>query len=65
MAPTPQLLGGVGSLVGLQFFSRALTFALNTALARTLGPSWYAFANVQLQLISSTAHSGTSCTSQT
>tara|TARA_B100000513_G_scaffold182121_1_gene101463 strand:+ start:586 stop:2370 length:1785 start_codon:yes stop_codon:yes gene_type:complete len=55
MAPTPQLLGGVGSLVGLQFFSRALTFALNTALARTLGPSWYAFANVQLQLISSTA----------
>ena len=52
MAPTPQLLGGVGSLVGLQFFSRALTFALNTALARTLGPSWYAFANVQLQLIS-------------
>ena len=46
---------GVGSLVLLQVFSRLLTFALNTVLARGLGPQWYALANVQLQLLTSTA----------
>lgn len=46
---------GLSSLIGLQVFTRVLTFALNTALARNLGPSWYALANVQLQLLTSTA----------
>ena len=45
----------VSSLVGLSVFSRILTFALNTALARGLGPQWYGLANVQLQLLTSTA----------
>ena len=42
------------ALVTLQLFSRLLTFVLNTLIARSLGPSWYAFANVQLQLVSAT-----------
>jgi len=49
-----RLAGGLGSLFALQVFTRLLTFALNTLLARSLGPSWYAFANVQLQLVTAT-----------
>ena len=37
---------GFSYLVGLQLFSRIITFALNTLLARDLGPQWYAIANV-------------------
>lgn len=48
-------MSSAGSLVLLQVLSRVLTFALNTCLARGLGPRWYALANVQLQLITSTA----------
>ena len=42
----------VSALLVLQVLSRVTTFALNTALARGLGPRWYALANVQLQLVS-------------
>ena len=45
---------GFGSLFALQLFTRLLTFALNALLARRLGPAWYAFANVQLQLVGAT-----------
>ena len=48
-------VAGVSYLILLQLFSRIVTFALNTALARGLGPQWYAVANVQLQLVSATA----------
>ena len=44
-------LRGVSSLVALQLFSRAVTFALNAGLARGLGPARFAFASVQLQLL--------------
>ena len=46
---------GFSYLVGLQLFSRIITFALNTLLARDLGPQWYAIANVHLYVIGSTA----------
>ena len=46
---------GFSYLVGLQLFSRIITFALNTLLARGLGPQWYAIANVHLYVIGSTA----------
>lgn len=46
---------GFSYLVGLQLFSRITTFALNTLLARDLGPQWYAIANVHLYVIGSTA----------
>lgn len=45
----------LSSLVGLSAFSRILTFAMNTILARGLGPQWYAIANVQLQLLTSSS----------
>lgn len=45
------LARGLGSLLALQLFSRVLSFGLNTLLARSLGPEWYGFANVQLQLL--------------
>ena len=43
----------VSSLVALQLVSRVSTFALSTALARSLGARFYGLANVQLQLINS------------
>ena len=42
----------VSFLLALQVVSRLITFVLNTALARGLGPQWYALANVQFQLVS-------------
>ncbi|KAL1520703.1 hypothetical protein AB1Y20_022272 [Prymnesium parvum] len=48
-------LSAASSLLGLSFFSRVLTFGMNTALARGLGPQWYGLACVQLQLLTSTA----------
>ena len=51
----PSAAKGFSYLVGLQIFSRIITFALNTLLARDLGPQWYAIANVQLYVIGSTA----------
>ena len=52
---TSSAAAGFSLLVVLQLFSRAITFVLNTALARGLGPQWYALANVQLYVISATA----------
>ena len=43
------------SLVGLQLLTRAVNFALTTALARRLGPAAIGLANVNLQLISASA----------
>jgi oligosaccharide translocation protein RFT1 len=51
----PGLAGGLGTLFALQLFTRLLSFAVNAFLARSLGPAWYAFANVQLHLVASTA----------
>ncbi|KAL3918808.1 MAG: hypothetical protein SGPRY_005870 [Prymnesium sp.] len=48
-------LSAVSSLLGLSLFSRALTFGLNTALARHLGPEWFGFSHLQLQLVTSTS----------
>lgn len=49
------LARGLGALFALQLFTRLLSFAVNAFLARSLGPAWYAFANMQLHLIASTA----------
>jgi oligosaccharide translocation protein RFT1 len=49
------LARGLGILFALQLFTRLLSFAVNAFLARSLGPAWYAFANVQLHLVASTA----------
>ena len=43
------------SLVGLQALTRAVNFALTTALARKLGPELIGLANVQLQLVAASA----------
>ena len=43
------------SLVGLQALTRAVNFALTTALARQLGPELIGLANVQLQLVAASA----------
>ena len=43
------------ALVILQVLTRATNFGLGAVLARTLGPRWYALANVSLQLITSSA----------
>lgn len=45
----------VSSLFLLQVLTRASNFALGAILARTLGPEWFAIANVQLQLVSASA----------
>ena len=43
------------ALVLLQVLTRGVNFALGAILARNLGPSWYGFANVNLQLVTSSA----------
>ena len=45
---------GASYLVGLQLFTRLLTFALNQALLRFLSPSVLGLASIQLELLSST-----------
>ena len=52
---TNSAAASVSLLVLLQLVSRVLNFGLNAALARGLGPEWYALANVQLQLVSASA----------
>ena len=51
----PAAAGGraFSALLLLQLLSRGVNFALGTLLARSLGPQWYALANVQLQLVTS------------
>ena len=51
MAATASIL----ALVALQLITRVSSFALSIALARGLGARFYGLANVQLQLISSSA----------
>ena len=43
------------ALVALQALTRVVTFVLGALLARSLGPKWYAIANVNFQLVTSSA----------
>ena len=57
MPPAQAAAGGraFSALVLLQVLTRAVNFLLGALLARSLGPRWYALANVQLQLVTSSA----------